>query len=327
MILGRAAIDVHHHVVPPSYRSVLDAHGIDNAGGRALPRWSANEAVSVMDEIGIERAITSISSPGVWFGDDTEARNTARSANEFLAGLARDHRDRFGFFASLPLPDVDGALDELAHAEDVLGAEGVVLLSNVAGRYLGHPDQEALFAELDRRASVVLIHPTTPSAKPDLPISDFTLEFVFDTTRALVHLAYRGVLARYPRIRFIGSHAGGTLPFLGARVHRGWYGRPEAVVAAPDGVLDDLRRVRFDTAISMSPETLDAVAGFAGDGALVYGSDYPFVSADVAVDHARQLAGYLSRLPDERATAILTGNARAALARPDAAATNTEEDA
>jgi 6-methylsalicylate decarboxylase len=174
--------------------------------------------VEVMDELGIATGIMSVSAPGTHFGDDAQARELSRANNEFVAEVVKDRPSRFGLFASLPLPDVDGAAAEAVYALDSLRADGVVLMANARGRYLGDPAFEPLWAELDSRGAVVFIHPTEMplpmlSGAP-APIVDFP----FDTTRTAVDMAMAGVLTRYPNMKVILSHAGGALPYLAHRV-------------------------------------------------------------------------------------------------------------
>jgi predicted TIM-barrel fold metal-dependent hydrolase len=154
-----ARIDVHQHIVPPSWTQALDVTGA-NPGGWAVPTWSRQSAIMMMDEQGIATGILSVPSPGVHFGDNAAARDLARAVNEYGAEAVKDRPDRFGQFASVPLPDVDAALAEAAYALDTLGSDGVVLMTNAGGRYLGDPEFESLWAELDRRAATVFIHPT-----------------------------------------------------------------------------------------------------------------------------------------------------------------------
>ncbi|CAM5540849.1 hypothetical protein SANTM175S_10851 [Streptomyces antimycoticus] len=153
-----ARIDVHQHIVPPLWAETLAAHGLDS-GGWAIPAWSPTSALAMMDQQGIAAGVLSVTSPGIHLGSDAQARDLARAVNEYGADVVRDHPGRFGHFASVPLPDVDAALAETAHALDTLGADGVVLMSNAHGRYLGDPDFEPLWAELDRRGATVFVHP------------------------------------------------------------------------------------------------------------------------------------------------------------------------
>ncbi|WP_159672064.1 amidohydrolase family protein, partial [Streptomyces mexicanus] len=153
-----ARIDVHQHIVPPVWATTLAALGLDS-GGWAIPHWSPGSAIAMMDQQGIATGVLSVTAPGVHLGDDTQAQNLARAVNEYGAEVVKDNPDRFGHFASIPLPDVDAAVAEAVHALDILHADGVVLMSNACGRYLGDPDFEPLWAELDRRAANVFVHP------------------------------------------------------------------------------------------------------------------------------------------------------------------------
>ncbi|MFF4656241.1 amidohydrolase family protein [Streptomyces sp. NPDC001381] len=215
------AIDVHAHYITPRLRAAMQAAGHGQPDGMpALPDWSPEAALAAMDRTGIAAALLSVSSPGVHYGDDDDARALARAVNDEGASLVQAHPGRFGLLASLPLPDLPGALAETRHALDDLGADGITLLTSYAGRHLGDPCYEALMAELDRRSAVVLLHPTSPPCweATGLGRPRPMLEFPFETTRAVTHLVLGGVLERYPGIRFIVPHAGGTLPALADRI-------------------------------------------------------------------------------------------------------------
>jgi predicted TIM-barrel fold metal-dependent hydrolase len=209
-------IDVHHHIFPPAYLKAAADAGIDHAGGFTFPQWSAESALALMDRNGIATAITSLGTPGVHFGNDAAARDLARYCNEYAARLVMDHPTRLGAFATLPLPDVDGALKEIEYALDTLKLDGVNLLTNVHGTYLGDPAFDAVFAELNRRKAVVFVHPETPPAARDIKLSfpGAMIEFTFDTTRMTANLILSGTLERYPDVKIILPHAGGTVPYL-----------------------------------------------------------------------------------------------------------------
>src|ERR1700680_700086 len=168
--------------------------------------------LSYMDDAGTHLAVGSISTPGVHTGDDAAARDLARRVNEVGAKLIQERPDRFGSFAALPLPDLDGALRELEYALDTLKLDGVVLFSNARGIYLGDKLFRPLFDELERRKAVVFVHPTAspdPAAR-SLGLPDSLIDFTADTTRAIAQLHYHNVFARTPNVKFIFSHAGGT---------------------------------------------------------------------------------------------------------------------
>jgi predicted TIM-barrel fold metal-dependent hydrolase len=215
-------VDVHYHIIPEPYVETLAGHGITGSAWVKFPKWTPAAALKYLDRMKIRTAVTSLSTPGVWFGDGSLARRLSRICNEFQARMKSDHPGRFGAFAFLPLPDVEGALAELEYAMDDLGHEGVALLSDVDGRYLGDPSYEELFAELDRRSAVVFIHPhTDPRNKPRYEFLYPLLEWPVHTTRAVLDLLYSGRLARYPRIRYILAHGGGTVPYLAHRIAEG----------------------------------------------------------------------------------------------------------
>jgi predicted TIM-barrel fold metal-dependent hydrolase len=184
--------------------------------------WTAQKSLDEMDANGVAFAMLSVSAPGVWFGDDARATRLARACNDYAAELVHSHPQRFGMFASLALPDVAGSLAEIRHSSDTLGTDGYCLVSSYANRYPGDPAFAPVFDELNRRHAVVFVHPTASDAGkgllPGIPAS--TLEFVLDTTRAVMSLLYSGTLSRCPNIRFIFSHAGGTVPYFGHRMCR-----------------------------------------------------------------------------------------------------------
>jgi predicted TIM-barrel fold metal-dependent hydrolase len=277
---ARRRIDVHQHIVPPRWAAWLRAHGVEDAGGRELPAWSAAEALRVMDAHDVAQAMLSASTPGVHpvagKRDDDTARGMARELNEYTAGVVRDHPGRFGFFATLTLPDVDGALAEAVHAFDVLGAAGVILLANSQGEYLGAPEHEPLLAELNRRCAVVLVHPSVlpGPAAPGVPA--FAADFLLDTTRAAYRLVQSGAVRRHSQLRIILAHAGGFLPYAS---HRLMTAQLAAGGRSPADLLEDLRSFYFDTALSSSPAALPSLLAFAKPGHVLFGSDWPYAPA------------------------------------------------
>ena len=201
-------IDTHHHMIPPGYRKALQKAGIDDAGGRALPEWSPEGSLQTMAELEVATTILSVSTPGTTFlPNQADAAELAIDLNDFGAELFASHPDRFGFFATLPMPHVEAATSEAIRALDTLGADGVVLLANNAGTYLGQDGQDELWAALDVRSAVVFIHPADLPA-PTVPgVPPFATDFLLDTTRAAYLLVRNGIRRRYPNIKFILSHA------------------------------------------------------------------------------------------------------------------------
>ena len=215
-------IDVHHHYFPPSYLTPLEAYD-RKAGLTTWPAqrdWSAARAIEAMDRAGVTTAILSISTPGVWFGDNAAARELARICNDYAARLMADYPGRFGLFAVLPLPDVDGCLRELDYAMDVLHADGVVMTTSAGDRWPGDPAFAPVFDALNRRRTVAFFHPLAPDCCGSLipGVNGSPIEYLFDSTRAIVSLLVGGTLQRCPDIRYLFSHGGGTLPMAAGRI-------------------------------------------------------------------------------------------------------------
>lgn len=290
-----ARVDVHHHAVPPFYRRLLEERGA-LPGGVAVPDWTPEKSLRVMDRNGIVTSILSVSTPGAWLGDDRQARLLARELNEYCAGIVSEHPARFGFFATLTLPDVQGAIAEAEYALDVLGADGIVLLSSTANCYVYEPDFEPLLAYLHERRAVVFIHPGELPAEPAPGIPAFTADFLLETVRAATGLVLSGNLEKYDGIRWILAHAGGFLPYISHRVLLTMI-RDEPKLSQAKAVvdrrreskrrLDLIRRFHFDVALSSSPTALASLLAFADPSRVLYGSDFPFAPAP-AVRFMRQ---------------------------------------
>lgn len=262
-----------------------------------------------MDGQHIRKGILSLTAPGVSGWQGAERRSMARRVNEYGADLAARNSDRFGSFATLPLPDIDGALVELAHTLDVLKADGVILLSNYEGHYLGDPLFEPIWAELDRRAATVFVHPSKPAIPTIDGIPGPIVDYPFDTTRAAVQLVLNGIIPRFGRVRVILSHGGGFLPYAALRFAE------LASAALPEkprvaDVMDAFRSFYFDTALSAGPSALPSLLAFAKPGHILYGSDFPYAPAAVGASFTAQLDNYAGLSPEALA-AINNGNARA----------------
>jgi predicted TIM-barrel fold metal-dependent hydrolase len=305
----RRRIDTHQHVLPPFYRAVLDASGA-SAGGWVTPPWDADGAIAMMDDASIATGILSLSAPGPHLANDDDGRVLARRVNEFCAELVKERPDRFGLFACVPLPDVDGAVAEAAYALDELRADGIVLLSNAGGMYLGDRSFEPLWAALDARAAVVFIHPTEPpiAMLPGLPSP--LVDFPFDTTRTALHLVANGVLTRHTRVRVILSHGGGFLPYAASRFVGAAQFNPDVTAR---GIMTDMKRFYFDTALSSSPSGMPSLLAFADPSRITFGSDFPYAPAVTR----QRFAGWLDEYPlhDAQRYAIERGNAEALFPR------------
>jgi predicted TIM-barrel fold metal-dependent hydrolase len=261
-------------MIPPDYRDMLRQAGIDEAGGRALPDWSAEASLQTMADLDIATAILSVSTPGTTFlPDPADAAALARDLNDDTAALVAAQPDRFGFFATIPMPHVDESVVETVRALDDLRADGVVLLANNAGTYLGQDGQDDLYAALDERSAVVFIHPADLPG-PTVPgVAPFAADFLLDTTRAAYLLVRNGIRREYPNIKFVLSHAGGFVPYASHRMAVAIMGDTGA---SPADTLDDFAGFYFDTALSSSAAALPTLLAFAKPGHITFGSDWPF---------------------------------------------------
>ncbi len=307
-------VDVHAHFIPEIYREALLNAGQERPDGmQAMPPWSADAALAAMDALGIERAMLSISSPGVHFGDDVASRALARAVNDEGMKLKRAHPHRFGYLASTPLPDVAGAVEEAERMLRHEGADGLIIETNHNGIYPGDPALEPFWARLDQYRAVVLIHPTSPacacSARLDAMFPRPMLEFMFETTRAVTDLVVAGVHERFPNIAFIIPHAGAALPVLASRVDA----MTRLVMGGDKPVprlREAMRHLHFDLAGAPLPELLPALLSMADERRIHYGSDYPFTPVPLC----RSLLGGLMETPvldAKQRRAIMRDNARA----------------
>jgi 6-methylsalicylate decarboxylase len=273
-------LDVHAHYVPDGYRAALERAGHDHPDGMPwIPEWSAESHVEAMNRLGIGRSFLSISSPGVHLGDGLAGADLAREVNEEGRRAVVDHPGRFGLLASLPLPDIDASIAEIAYCCDELEVDGFVLLTNIAGVYVSDTSFAPIFHELDRRAATVLLHPTSPACwqRTSFERPRPMLEFLFDTTRVVVDLVLNGAVARYLGLTFIVPHAGAVLPLVADRVS-GF-----ARLLSPDvDVLGSLGRLHFDLAGNAVPRQLEALLTVTTLDHLHYGSDYPFTPEPIA---------------------------------------------
>jgi predicted TIM-barrel fold metal-dependent hydrolase len=268
-------IDAHHHLFPPAYRTAIG----NRAAGQ--PAWSAAQSIEEIDRGGIATSVLSLSSPGVWFGDVEEGRRLARIVNDYGTMTAKDHPGRFGLFAALPLPDIDGSLREIEYALDTLKADGIGLLTSYGDKWLGDASFAPVWTELNRRKAVIYTHPTTAACCGNLrnEVPAVMIEWATDTTRTAASLLFSGTAARYPDIRWILSHAGGTVPFLLSRFvyqEKTMKGKEKAL---PQGLMYELKKLYYDTAQGNSAPALAALLKVAPPSQILFGTDYPFRTA------------------------------------------------
>lgn len=245
-----------------------------------------------MDRYDLAAAIISTGPPGAVSADGGQARDLARSINEDLGALTAAEPLRFAALATLPLPDLDAALGELAHALDELSLDGVWLPSNVGGVYLGDPALEPLFAELDRRGAYVFVHPTFAPYPSPLPLPDWLIEFPFDTTRAIVSLLYSGTFDRCQRIRFHFAHLGGTAPFLLDRIASLVQRDPRFRERLREEPETYLARFWFDTALNNREYAIACTIAVAPLERLLFGTDWPYATLPGGGDPAPELDGF-----------------------------------
>jgi predicted TIM-barrel fold metal-dependent hydrolase len=231
-----------------------------------------------MDRSGIATAIVSYTTPGVWLGEASPSASLARRCNEYAAQLVRDHPGRFGFFATLPLPDADGSLQEIDHALGTLKADGIGLMTSYDDKWLGDPAFGRVFDELNRRHAVVYVHPSAPGCCRNLMsyVPPNLTEFIQDTNRAITSLMYSGSLARLRDIRFVFSHAGGTIPMLVGRMTQIGVRRPQVAAKIPNGVEYELKRLYYEVANSTTRPAIAALTSVVPISQIMFGSDYPF---------------------------------------------------
>jgi 6-methylsalicylate decarboxylase len=274
-VYERTRVDVHHHFLPSFHVDAMMASGHRVAG--APPKWSPALSLEEMDRSGIATAVLSIVQPGTWYGDNVEqSRSLARRLNDYGSEMARDHPGRFGLFACIAPPDVQGSLDEIEYAFDTLKADGIGLLTSYQDRYLGDPSFAPVYEELNRRKALIYVHPTTPACcrglVPGIPPS--SIEYATDTTRTIAHLVFSGTAARYPDVRWIFSHSGGTLPFLLGRFIRLAEERKPAHL--PNGPLPAFKQFHYELAQGNTPGQIAALLRMVSASQVMYGTDFPF---------------------------------------------------
>jgi predicted TIM-barrel fold metal-dependent hydrolase len=288
---GPPRIDVHCHAIPDFLREALAAAGRGATISTGTPAWSVEHHLATMAAANIGTSILSISQPGVHFGDDGAARRLARRCNEFFAELRAKHPGRFGTFAVTPLPDIAGARDEIADALDVLRFDGIGVLASYGEKFLGDPAFDPVLEALNARGAAVHVHPSFHPASRglELKLPGFLIEFPFDTTRAAVNLIFSGTLERFPNIRFILSHAGGTLPFLAARLKAGLAIDPNFSALTPERIEKAVRHFWYDTALSTGPAMIAALNAVADPARILFGSDFPYAPAGLVTSSVSDL--------------------------------------
>jgi predicted TIM-barrel fold metal-dependent hydrolase len=302
-------IDVHHHVTPPSLRTEKMRAG---AGGGPTYAWTIEKTLEDMEKGDVRGVVISMPYPVDIWPNPKDTLGITREWNDYVAGLVRDHPGRFGQFTMLPILDIDGSLREIEYSYDVLKADGINLMTNIGDKWLGDPYYDPIFEELNRRKAVVYTHPDAPNCTSGvLPgIRDAVIEFGTDTTRAITRMLFSGAAHRYPDIKWIWSHAGGTAPFLTERLVR--YAQTEKGMKerVPEGVLTYLKRFYYDTAQAAHPYALASLMRLVAVSQVLFGTDFPWRTA---AETAQQLKEYGFSVDELRA--IDSGNIEKLLPR------------
>jgi 6-methylsalicylate decarboxylase len=264
-------IDIHHHFAPPAWVAEVKGRPMLQA---ANTTWTPAQSIEDMDRGGVAAAAVSITNPGLWFGDRDATRRLARACNDYGATLVRDHPRRFALFAAMPLPDVDATLKEIEYAYDTLKTDGVGLLTSYGDTWLGNAAFRPVMEELNRRKAVVHVHPTAANCcrNLDYGVAPGTIEYGTDTTRAIIGVTFSGDAARFPDIRFIWSHAGGSAPFLAARIDGGSRNAKDRM---PNGFLDQARKFYYDTAGAANRGALVSLLDLVPPSRVLFGTDFP----------------------------------------------------
>jgi 6-methylsalicylate decarboxylase len=298
-------IDVHHHFFP---QFLLDAW--QKAGVRNLPAvqsWKLEASLEQMDRGGVATAVLSLPN-GLNLPDlgAEPARHLARLINEYVGETMKDHAGRFGLFAFVPMPDIEGTLKEIEYALDTLKADGIGLNTSYGDKWLGHSDFKPVMDELNRRKAIVYVHPLAPqccgSLMPGVPAS--FIEFPQDTNRAVMSLLISGTLTRTRDIHWIFSHAGSAVPLLAGRVNSLAKNQKTGVDALPDGIDFELKRLYYETANAAYGPNMAALLKYVPVAQVLFGSDYPFISVTENVSDFGKLA-----LPADDQKAIERDNA------------------
>jgi aminocarboxymuconate-semialdehyde decarboxylase len=322
-------IDLHVHYYTKEYVSAItNADTIQTyrrQDGRLVAKWRSGVALTVvdphpgpaeriemMDEIGVQTQVLSVPSPSGYFLPPEPAERLSRSVNTEFAEMCREYPGRFESLAILPLQDVDRALATLESAMFDLGMKGAMILTNVNGVPLDGARYEPFWEAANDLELLVHVHPTVPdAAHHDTYALAIAVGFFSETTLTIARLAYGGVFERYPRIRWVFSHLGGTLPFLLPRLDSYWRQFEDCREQCPKPPTEYAAGLMFDTASKHVPAIQCAVDTF-GWNRLVFGSDYPHVPGGTqpyldALDSFDLTPAERTELVETRARSLLDG--------------------
>ncbi|HET6233537.1 MAG TPA: amidohydrolase family protein [Acetobacteraceae bacterium] len=280
-------IDVHHHLVAPTWLDALKSARLDTPPMRD---WTPQHSIDDLDQAGVATAILSPTTPQVSFLPRDAAVRITRESNDYARRLTIDHPGRFGMFAMLPMPHVDESLKEIEYALDALKANGIGMMTSYSDKWLGYPEFAPVFDELNRRKATVYTHPTGANCCVNLVqgVPEQTVEYGTDTTRTIASLIFSGASQRYKDINFIFSHGGGVLTAVAERFEIQMVNTlPYKGKFTREIVDHELRRFYYDTAQIANAVTLDALAKLVPTSQIVFGTDYPYRTA---AEHVAGLA-------------------------------------
>ena len=302
-------IDVHHHYTSPALLAMMQGRRTNQTFNM---NWTLQKSLDAMDAAGVATAVVSTSDPGVFFGDYDAARALARDCNEYQARMVADHKGRFGMFTTLPLPDIDNTLAEIAYGMDTLKAQGVGMMTSYGTKYLGDPAFTPVMQELNRRKAAVFVHPLQPACCTNVVpgVPDVVVEYGTETSRTIASLLMNHVTIRFPDIKFIFSHGGGDVPYLTFRFSRMVGGDAELMKAEPGGAVPLIQKLYFDTAQAWNQYTLPSLTALMPADHIVFGSDFPAASpldTITGLKASGMTEDKLSRITRLNAQAILPG--------------------
>jgi predicted TIM-barrel fold metal-dependent hydrolase len=300
-------IDVHSHIVPPTWLAAMDVIGRKDF---PLAHWSVQKLLEDMDKGGVATAVTSPTTPQVTPLGKSVAVRIARESNEYSKKVATDHPGRFGVFAMLPLPHVDESLKEIAYAFDTLKVDGVGIMTSYNDKWLGHPQFAPVWEELNRRKATVYTHPTSPNCCANLVdgVPDYMMEFGVDTARSIASLILSGTSQKYKDINWIWSHGGGALTAFAERFLVQVVSIPPYKGKITREIMSgELNRFFYDTAQVSGSVTMEALSKLVPVSQIVYGTDFPYRTAS---DHTRGVTAFfkgddLKKVDRENALRIL----------------------
>ena len=282
-------IDFHAHAILPSYVEGLKKLKIDAQfeEGFPLPKWSVDEHLKFMDDAGIDFTILSMATPHIYNGKKFEkiSIEVARQINEEFSAICKKFPDKFGFVATIPMPSVEGSIEEIKFSTEKLGALGVKVASNSDGIYLGDEILDPIFEELNRKKSLVILHPSPAKNLPREKVVTGKVmalfEYPADTTRAVLNLLANGTLEKFSEIKFVVPHCGSFLPYMKQRAGAMFQMLAGMNLMPPTDISAGLKKLYFDLAGDPMPEQMDFLLKISDENHLIYGSDYPYVKAEI----------------------------------------------